>query len=189
MPKTISGAVGRGGRNFPPSDVMTVQYLLNCVPVPQGGPNPELAIDGAVGPKTIAAIENFQRKNGGACDGRVDPGGGTLRALQGRDPYPNQSLAQTGAKGGQAKGAGDPFGQKGYGQKEGSDPFGQKGYGQQGGSGPFGHKDGGQPFGGKGDFGGPGAKTGGPFGGGGMFPPNFKSGDPYGGKGGGGKAF
>lgn len=32
MPKTIAGSVGRGGRNYPASDVMTVQYLLNCVP-------------------------------------------------------------------------------------------------------------------------------------------------------------
>ena len=32
--------------------------------------------------------------------GRVDPGGATLRALQARDPYPNQSLASDAAKGG-----------------------------------------------------------------------------------------
>ena len=56
MPKAISGSVGRGGRNFPPSDVMTVQYLLNCVPASQGGPSPELAVDG------LAAV-NGQDKN------------------------------------------------------------------------------------------------------------------------------
>ena len=72
MPKTITSSVGRGGRNFPPVDVMTVQYLLNCVPMQHGGANPELVVDGAVGPKTIAAIEKFQRGNVGACDGRVD---------------------------------------------------------------------------------------------------------------------
>jgi peptidoglycan hydrolase-like protein with peptidoglycan-binding domain len=98
MSKTITGSVGRGGRNFPPSDVMTVQYLLNCVPVSQGGPMPELAVDGAVGPKTMTAIETFQRANGGFADGRVDPGGATLRALQARDPLPNQPLPQSDAK-------------------------------------------------------------------------------------------
>lgn len=110
MPKTISGAVGRGGRNFPPVDVMTVQYLLNCVPAGQGGPTPELVIDGIVGPKTISAIEKFQRSLGGACDGRVDPGGNTLRALQGRDPYPQQALPVGGQKGGQSAGKGYPPG-------------------------------------------------------------------------------
>lgn len=111
MPKTITGSVGRGGKNFPPSDVMTVQYLLNCVPATQGGPAKELAVDGAAGPKTIAAIEGFQRKLGGFADGRVDPGGATLRALQTRDPYPNQPMAQ----GGQAKQGQFPPGKSGGG--------------------------------------------------------------------------
>ena len=82
MPKNIGGTVGRGGRNFPALDVMTVQYLLNCVPAAAGGPMQELAVDGAAGPKTIEAIEKFQRGNGCVCDGRVDPGGATLRNLQ-----------------------------------------------------------------------------------------------------------
>jgi hypothetical protein len=37
MPKPIDGSVGRGGRNFPAKDVLTVQYLLNCVPAGSGG--------------------------------------------------------------------------------------------------------------------------------------------------------
>ena len=164
MPKSISGSVGRGGRNFPAADVMTVQYLLNCVPGSQGGPTPELVVDGVVGPKTIAAIEGFQRKNTGIADGRVDPGGATLRALQARDPYPGQALPQGAAKGGQ------PAGQKGYGQPLGKgsagDPFGQKGYGGPGGKGGAG-----DPFGQKG-YGGPGGKGG--------------AGDPFGQKGGAG---
>ena len=150
MPKTITGSVGRGGRNFPASDVMTVQYLLNCVPASQGGPIQELAVDGAVGPKTIAAIDRFQRANGGACDGRVDPGGATLRALQGRDPYPDEALARTGSKSGGQSGSKDPFDKGGFVQPGGKDPFGGKGgFGQPGG------KD---PFGGKGGFGQPGGK-------------------------------
>lgn len=132
MPKTITGSVGRGGKNYPPSDVMTVQYLLNCVPATHGGPAKELAVDGAAGPKTIAAIEGFQRKLGGFADGRVDPGGATLRALQVRDPHPNQSLAADAAKtgGGNAKSgpAGkDPFAkQGGFGSPAGKDAFGNK---------------------------------------------------------------
>jgi peptidoglycan hydrolase-like protein with peptidoglycan-binding domain len=153
MPKNIGGTVGRGGRNYPALDVMTVQYLLNCVPAAYGGASPELAVDGAVGPKTIAAIEKFQRGNGCVCDGRVDPGGATLRNLQAKanDPYPNQPLTAAAAKG-----PGNPFGQKGVAQP--GDPFGQKGFGQPGGKGgspadPFGQKSGGgMPPGGGGGF-------------------------------------
>lgn len=131
MPKTITGSVGRGGKNYPPSDVMTVQYLLNCVPATQGGPAKELVVDGAAGPKTIAAIEGFQRKLGGFADGRVDPGGATLRALQVRDPNPNQSLSSDAAKGGvgakakSGQAGTDPFAkQGGFGSPAGKDAFG-----------------------------------------------------------------
>jgi hypothetical protein len=180
MAKTITSGVGRGGRNFPAVDVMTVQYLLNCVPAAQGGPSPELAVDGAAGPKTIAAIEKFQRALGAFCDGRVDPGGNTLRALQGRDPYPHQPIAQGGAKGG--PGGGQPAG------KGGGYPSGKTGGGNQGGypSGKTGDTNqAGYPPGGKGGGSMPGSKTGGPCGGGGggsgmLFP---------GGKSGGGKGF
>ncbi|WP_271680523.1 peptidoglycan-binding domain-containing protein [Thermomonas mangrovi] len=188
MPKAISGSVGRGGRNFPPSDVMTVQYLLNCVPASQGGPSPELAVDGAVGPKTIGAIEKYQRAIGGTCDGRVDPGGATLRALQVRDPYPMQSITQgagmakSGAPG--KGGAGDPWG-----SKSGGGGFGQPG--MKGGAGdPWGNKSGG------GGFGQPGMKggAGDPWGnksGGGFGQPGMKggAGDPWGNKSGGGGGF
>ena len=156
MPKTITGSVGRGGKNFPPSDVMTVQYLLNCVPAPQGGPAKELAVDGAAGPKTIAAIEGFQRKLGGFADGRVDPGGATLRALQARDPNPNQSLAADAAKGG--------FGGKAKSGFGGKDPFANQG----GFGGGPGFKTGGSPGGGMAQPGG------GPFGGGGTGQPGAK---------------
>lgn len=159
MPKTINGSVGRGGKNYPPSDVMTVQYLLNCVPATQGGPTKELAVDGAAGPKTIAAIEGFQRKLGGFADGRVDPGGATLRALQARDPNPNQALAADAAKGG--------FGGKAKSGFTGKDPFAkQGGFGSPAGKDVFGNSMAQSP-----------AKTGmDPFGnqaGGGMTSPGF----------------
>jgi hypothetical protein len=167
---------------------MTVQYLLNCVPASQGGPSPELAVDGAVGPKTIGAIEKYQRAIGGTCDGRVDPGGATLRALQVRDPYPMQSITQgagmakSGAPG--KGGAGDPWG-----SKSGGGGFGQPG--MKGGAGdPWGNKSGG------GGFGQPGMKggAGDPWGnksGGGFGQPGMKggAGDPWGNKSGGGGGF
>lgn len=140
MPKNITGSVGRGGRNFPANDVITVQYLLNCVPAAQGGPSKELVVDGAAGPKTIAAIESFQRRHGGVADGRVDPGGATLRALQARDPLPNQPIpgnaAKSGGGGKEANGkqwGGAPGGKDAFGNKTsqsstktGVDPFGNK---------------------------------------------------------------
>ena len=153
MPKTINGSVGRGGKNYPPSDVMTVQYLLNCVPATQGGPTKELAVDGAAGPKTIAAIEGFQRKLGGFADGRVDPGGATLRALQARDPYPSQPIVQGAAK----TGSGQP-GQKSAGGGMNGTNVGAKGvpgdpFGSKSGPGsPFTTRGPGNPFGAKGGF-------------------------------------
>lgn len=163
MPKSITGSVGRGGRNFPASDVMTIQYLLNCVPASQGGPARELAVDGAAGPKTIAAIEGYQRKLGGFADGRVDPGGATLRALQARDPNPNQALSPNAAKsafpGNAAKGSAgkDVFGNKTLQSpgKSGFDQFGNKAAGAKGPgmAMPGGGKDIGGPPGAKGAFG------------------------------------
>lgn len=181
MPKTIAGAVGRGGRNFPPVDVMTVQYLLNCVPAGQGGPSPELAVDGAAGPKTIAAIEKYQRSLGVIPDGRVDPGGKTLRALQTRDPYPQQGLPSSSAKDGQPAGKGNPFGKGGGNQQAGGWPGGKAGdpYGKGGGGNQGGYPPGGP--GGKGGAGLPPGKGGMPFGGGGGMP--FPGGKSGGGKG------
>jgi len=92
MAKTIKGTVGRGGKNFPADDVLTIQYLLNCVPPQRGGPQPELVMDGVCGAKTIRAIEAFQLRNVGAANGRVEPAGATLKALQGFDPAPHQMM-------------------------------------------------------------------------------------------------
>ena len=198
MPKTISNAVGRGGRNFPPVDVMTVQYLLNCIPAARGGPAPELMIDGAVGPKTIAAIEKFQRTLGGPADGRVDPGGATLRALQAKDPYPGQLLPAPapntgGTSPGQKSGWQQPPGKGGQyppgGAKGGQYPQG----GGQGGQYPAGGAKGGQYP--------PGGGQGGQYPGGGKTAGNSPVGPPGGqnrpgviiqgpgAKGGGGKGF
>ena len=80
-PAAISASVGFGGKNLA-ADVRTVQKLLNAVPQIAGGPVPPLAVDGLVGPKTIAAIQRFQKAQLGWSDGRVDPGGPTIQRLR-----------------------------------------------------------------------------------------------------------
>ena len=124
MGKNIGKSVGAGGANMF-EDVRVVQYLLNCVPVGSGGPQKELVIDGIAGPLTKSAINGFQSKKLGFCDGRVDPGGRTITALQVFDPYPNQDLAPApaaksasgGANGGSGKQTG---GYGGSGKQTGS---------------------------------------------------------------------
>jgi hypothetical protein len=83
MGAAISGSVGLGGRNHV-LDVKTVQGLLNKVPADRGGPAVSLAVDGLCYGKTLAAIENFQRKGCGFKwpDKRVDPGKRTWAELQ-----------------------------------------------------------------------------------------------------------
>jgi hypothetical protein len=72
----LKGSVGLGGRNLP-DDVTAVQILLK-----KAGADPG-RVDGVCGPKTIAAITNFQKKNLGVSDGRVDPGGAIWQKLSG----------------------------------------------------------------------------------------------------------
>jgi peptidoglycan hydrolase-like protein with peptidoglycan-binding domain len=72
------GGVGRGGMNQA-ADVRLVQRLLNDS---RGRGRLVLLVDdGLVGPKTIAAIELYQRSCGLTADGRVDRGGPTIRRL------------------------------------------------------------------------------------------------------------
>lgn len=76
---TIEGSVGRGGENKK-ADVLTVQKLLNRHDL---SPLRALDTDSICGPATVGAIEHFQDKFVGMRhpDGRVDPGGRTLREL------------------------------------------------------------------------------------------------------------
>jgi peptidoglycan hydrolase-like protein with peptidoglycan-binding domain len=85
-PIAISKPVGQGplARNLP-EDVRTIQDALNQVTVQgvAGGPIPFLDVDGIKGPKTQAAILNFQRtqvKNINP-DGLVEPGKKTILRL------------------------------------------------------------------------------------------------------------
>lgn len=76
---SISGSVGKGGRNNN-ADVRSVQQRLNDL---MDGSRTKLVVDGLNGPKTIAMIKDFQLYVVGLnnADGRVDPGGRTLRSL------------------------------------------------------------------------------------------------------------
>ncbi len=92
MTTSIRGSVGRGGVNSR-ADVTTVQSLLNAK-IQQIAPLAALKVDGVVGPKTIGAIERYQKMVVGfpMPDGRVDPGGKTITSLlsgaPGRPNYP-----------------------------------------------------------------------------------------------------
>ena len=82
MAKKLTASVGIGGVNRY-YDTITVQNLLNNVPLASGGPVPVLKEDGLCGPKTKKAIQTFQLKQFGwsLADGRVDPGGPTHAKL------------------------------------------------------------------------------------------------------------
>lgn len=78
----ITAPVGQGGRNLT-EDVWNIQYGLDQVAPIDGGPSPQLTIDGICGPKTLKAIRDFQQKHFGwsGCDGRIDPGKQTLAKI------------------------------------------------------------------------------------------------------------
>lgn len=78
--RMILQSVGRGGANIP-TDVQLVQTLLNKN-IRQLQLRP-LRVDGRLGPKTLEAIEAFQRLivHMAEPDSRVDPSGKTLKAL------------------------------------------------------------------------------------------------------------
>src|SRR5215204_3631701 len=79
---TLQGSVGRNGRNLR-DDVVQIQEALNRVGPVNGGPVIPLVVDGFVGPKTVKAIEDFQRAQfpGKFPDGRIDPGQRTVGRL------------------------------------------------------------------------------------------------------------
>jgi putative chitinase len=78
----IATSVGKKGKNGK-SDVKTIQMLLN-LNLHRLIPLAPLAEDGGIGDKTIFAITEFQRRNLNTPnpDGKVDPIGKTLTALQ-----------------------------------------------------------------------------------------------------------
>ena len=76
---TIVASVGRGGLNRT-DDVRLVQKLLNRYLQPAQRP---LVVDGVMSPRTIAAIEAFQRRvvTMHRPEGRIAPGDRTMAAL------------------------------------------------------------------------------------------------------------
>lgn len=100
---TISGSVGQNGTNDN-RDVRAVQRLLNRHSLP---PLRALTVDGAAGAHTIDAIRHFQSVavKMRSPDGRVDPGGKTLRRLQG-GPESSESRAASGVDAPPAAGTG-----------------------------------------------------------------------------------
>lgn len=84
---SISQPIGRGVSNLNRNDVQLVQRLLNRHRLQTSAAIQE---DGLVGPKTIAAIEEFQKRvvRMSMPDGRVDPGGATFRALSNTSTSP-----------------------------------------------------------------------------------------------------
>lgn len=81
-PIVIHRSVGAGGVNKS-GDVETIQQSLNRVPADQGGPAPPLVVDGLFGPKTGAAIRQFQGTQfpDWTPDGRIDPDQKTIKRL------------------------------------------------------------------------------------------------------------
>ena len=78
----LQGSVGRNGTNLQ-NDVSAVQDALNQVDAVNGGPIPSLRVDGFIWPKTIGAIERFQKVQfpDKFPDGKMDPGQRTVGRL------------------------------------------------------------------------------------------------------------
>ncbi|GAA3842164.1 peptidoglycan-binding protein [Streptomyces phyllanthi] len=93
----ISATVGVGGTNTA-ADVRVVQDLLNRAA------RANLAVDGDCGPATREAIRSYQSGFLRVPDGRIDPGGLTLRRLTadagGRSASPRDTPAATPGPGG-----------------------------------------------------------------------------------------
>ena len=87
MPNSITASVGIHGKNIP-ADTLTIQNLLNSTAAKDGGADHSLDPDGKCGPKTCNAIQKFQLTQFGwsGADGRVDPNGATLIALNVLNP-------------------------------------------------------------------------------------------------------
>jgi hypothetical protein len=75
----LTRSVGQGGANVP-ADVRYVQFLLSDWLLGEG--KEALKVDGKCGPLTNKAIIAFQADHTQHRDGRLDPGGPTIRALE-----------------------------------------------------------------------------------------------------------
>ena len=80
MSVIIKGSVGTGGKNGI-ADTKKIQKLLNAI-----FPSALLSVDGDCGQKTIRKIKRFQKRYMAKPDGRVDPGGRTMKKLNAAAP-------------------------------------------------------------------------------------------------------
>jgi peptidoglycan L-alanyl-D-glutamate endopeptidase CwlK len=80
MDVTIKGSVGADGKNGK-ADTRKIQKLLNAI-----FPSTLLSVDGDCGSKSIRRIKRFQKRFMAKPDGRVDPGGRTLKKLNAAAP-------------------------------------------------------------------------------------------------------
>jgi hypothetical protein len=98
----LNSSVGRGGVNRP-DDIRLVQRLINShLPVRLV----PLSEDGICGPRTIFAIETYQKSilRMNPPDGRVDPGGPTFRSLTGGGTGPQPAVPSASAAASQTAG-------------------------------------------------------------------------------------
>jgi peptidoglycan hydrolase-like protein with peptidoglycan-binding domain len=75
----LLASVGEGGVNRS-REVKYVQFLLCDWQYCRGGVG--IVVDGIVGPKTKAEIRKFQSECSGIVDGRIDPSGPSIKALE-----------------------------------------------------------------------------------------------------------
>lgn len=98
---SINASVGAGGTNQD-GDVRVVQDLLNRAA------SAGLAVDGDCGPRTRTAITGYQKGFLPRPDGRVDPGGQTLRRLVAASEQPDSPGTKRAAQGGPSTPTGGP---------------------------------------------------------------------------------
>lgn len=105
----ISGSVGAGGMNKTP-DVSIIQKALNDISAEDGGAAAApLKVDGIAGTLTRTAITRYQQKNVTIIDGRVDPNGPTIRAMNESLGGGGVDIVAAGSGAGVAKGGKSPF--------------------------------------------------------------------------------
>jgi hypothetical protein len=91
MAQRIIGSVGENGTNIP-ADVALIQIMLNDAIAIKGLGVAVVPVNGVADGLTVNAIRTFQQIELGSSDGRIDPGKGTLRRLNGIvDGSPQQS--------------------------------------------------------------------------------------------------
>jgi peptidoglycan hydrolase-like protein with peptidoglycan-binding domain len=80
MAEAIMSSVGVNCVNRA-QDVGIVQHLLNLSRTKRRVPQQALVVDGIFGPKTLAAVREFQTKFCKLVDGKIFPGGETITRL------------------------------------------------------------------------------------------------------------